>query len=94
MSVSAIIYKGEKAATQSGEAKNDIWYLKYLASNPVFSEPIMGWNSSSDMEKQVVIKFSSMDQAVDFAKKQGIDYEVVMAQEKKYRKKSYADNFK
>ena len=41
-----------------------------------------------------VLKFSSKEDAINYAKKNNIDYEVLETSERKVINKSYADNFK
>ena len=55
--------------------------------------PLMGWNSSKDMISEVKLKFSTRDQAINYAKKNNIDYYISEPQKRKIIKKSYADNF-
>ena len=55
---------------------------------------MMGWNGGSSTISQIEIKFSSKEEAVNYAKKNGIDYEVLETRERKVINKSYADNFK
>jgi len=53
----------------------------------------MGWESSNDTMSEVKLEFSSKDQAVNYAKKNNINYYVVEPQKRKIIKKSYSDNF-
>ena len=54
----------------------------------------MGWIGSQDMKAdQIRIKFSEKDQAIDFARRIGINFRVQEQAEKKVKPKSYADNF-
>ena len=55
--------------------------------------PLTGWESSVDTMSEVKLEFSSMDEAINYAKKNNIDFYLVEPQKRKIIKKSYADNF-
>ena len=55
--------------------------------------PLMGWVSSKDTMSEVKLEFSTKEQAINFAKKNNIDYYIVEPQKTKLIKKSYSDNF-
>ena len=54
----------------------------------------MGWASARDTLNQVRLRFATLDEAMAFAKKKGLDYTVVEPQERTFKPKSYADNFR
>ncbi len=88
----AKIYKPAKNAMQSGIAKTKIWILEYIVEKTGIN-PLMGWESSKNTLSEVRLKFSSKGNAIKYAKKNKIDYEIIEAKNKKVIKKSYADNF-
>jgi NADH dehydrogenase (ubiquinone) Fe-S protein 4 len=53
----------------------------------------MGWESSSDTLSELNLEFSSKELAIEYAKKNKIDFEIIEPQKRKTVKKSYADNF-
>ena len=53
----------------------------------------MGWVSSKDTMSEVKLEFSSKEKAINYAKKNNIDYSVIEPQKSKIIKKSYTDNF-
>jgi len=53
----------------------------------------MGWESSSDTLSELKLEFSTKDLAIDYAKKNKIEYELIEPKKRKVVKKSYADNF-
>ena len=53
----------------------------------------MGWETSKDTMSELKLEFSSKDQAINYAKKNNIDYYVQEPQKQKIIKKSYSDNF-
>ena len=77
---------------QSGKRNTKKWLLEFDVSNSSVN-PLMGWNSSKDMFSEVKLKFSTRDQAINYAKKNNIDYYISEPQKRKIIKKSYADNF-
>ena len=88
----AKIYIPNKNPMQSGEGKKNKWILKYETKNPT-SNPLMGWESSSDTRSELKLEFSSKELAINYAKKKKIDFELIEPKKRKVVKKSYADNF-
>ena len=88
----AKIYKPTKTAMQSGRGRLKNWILSYdqLDSN---IDPLMGWESSKDTLSQVVLEFSTKELAINYAKKNKIDYYVIEPKKRKLVIKSYSDNF-
>ncbi len=77
---------------QSGLNKTGKWVLEFETKNPT-KNPLMGWESSSDTLSELRLEFSSMEVAINYAKKKKILFEVVESKKRKTVKKSYADNF-
>ena len=77
---------------QSGVGKTDKWILEYETNNPT-SNPLMGWESSSDTYTEVKLEFSTKELAINYAKKKKIDFIIIEPKKRKTVKKSYADNF-
>ena len=77
---------------QSGLAKSDKWVIEYIVDQSGIN-PLMGWESSTDTLDELVLQFSSKDMAIQYAKKNNIDFEVIEPKSRKIIKKSYADNF-
>ena len=88
----AIIYIPNKNPMQSGLGKNNKWLLEFKTNNPT-KNPLMGWESSSDTYSELSLEFSSKELAINYAKKKGIEYEIIEKKIRKTVKKSYADNF-
>jgi hypothetical protein len=88
----AIIYKPSKSAMQSGIKKFDRWIIEFITQNPG-KNPLMGWESSSDTYSELNLEFKSKDLAIEYAKKNNIEFEVLNPNKRKIVKKSYADNF-
>ena len=79
---------------QSGRAKTKDWVLEYDPEIAREVEPLMGWTSSSDMKSQIRLRFPTEEQAVAYAKRNGLAYRVEKPKKRKRQKKSYSDNFK
>ena len=88
----AKIYKPTKTAMQSGARNTKNWLLEFDTLNAGVS-PLMGWESSKDTMSEVKLKFSTKNQAINYAKKNNIDYYIIEPQKHKIIKKSYTDNF-
>ena len=88
----AKIYKPSKTAMQSGLKKFDKWIVEYITDDPGIN-PLMGWESSTDTYGELKLEFSSKDLAIEYAKKNNIDFEIIEPNKRKVVLKSYADNF-
>jgi len=88
----ARIYIPTKTAMQSGMGKIKKWILDFQTKD-TFVNPLMGWESSDDTLSEVKLEFSSKEKAIEFAKKNNIDFQVIEPKKKDFIIKSYADNF-
>jgi hypothetical protein len=88
----AKIYIPTKSSMQSGLGKADKWLIKFKTKDTGIN-PLMGWETSSDTLSELNLEFSTKDLAIEYAKKNKIDFEVIEPQKRKTVKKSYADNF-
>jgi hypothetical protein len=88
----AKIYMPSKTAMQSGKFKSNSWILEFVKEN-LQKDFVMGWNSSTDTGKQVKIYFDNKDDAIRYAKKNDISFDVLDPKKRKIIIKSYADNF-
>ncbi len=88
----AKIYLPSKTAMQSGMAKSNKWIIEFYTNNSTIN-PLMGWESSDDTFSELNLEFSSKDLAIDYAKKNKIDFELIEPKIRKIVKKSYSDNF-
>jgi hypothetical protein len=91
--MTARIYKPAKTAMQSGHAKTKEWVLDYEPEEPRVVESLMGWTSSGDMKSQLRLLFATMDEAIAYAERHGIPYQVFEVAPAPRRGLSYADNF-
>ncbi len=77
---------------QSGMRNTKNWLLEFDTINTGVN-PLMGWESSKDTMSEVKLEFLTKEQAINYAKKNNIDFYVVEPQKRKIIKKSYSDNF-
>ena len=91
--MTARIYKPAKTAMQSGQAKNKEWMLDYEPEEPRVVESLMGWTTSGDMKSQIKLRFATKDEAIAYAERNGIPYQVQEGKPAPRRGLSYADNF-
>ena len=77
---------------QSGLKKFDKWIIEFVTLDPTIN-PLMGWESSNDTFSELKMEFASKDLAIEYAKKNKIDYELIEPHKRKIVKKSYSDNF-
>ena len=86
------IYKPTKNSMQSGFAKSNKWIIEFETNNTGIN-PLMGWETSSDTLSELNLEFSTKELAIDYAKKNKIDFELIEPKKRKTLIKSYSDNF-
>jgi hypothetical protein len=91
----ARIYKPTRNAMQSGFAKvKHGWVLDFEPANPRQIDPLMGWTSSDDTQKQVRLNFDTKEEAIAYAEREGMPYQVFEPKTAQRRRMSYSDNFR
>jgi len=90
--IKAKIYIPTKNSMQSGLGKSDKWLIEFETEDTGIN-PLMGWETSSNTLSELNLEFSSKELAIEYAKKNKIDFEIIEPQKRKTVKKSYADNF-
>ena len=65
----AKIYIPSKTAMQSGRAKQKYWILEFETKDTK-TNPLMGWESSTDTLNSIVLKFSSKEKPSIFSTKE------------------------
>ena len=88
----AKIHKPTRTAMQSGKRNTKKWLLEFDTLDTGV-DPLMGWESSKDTMSEVKLEFSTKDQAINYAKKNNLDFYIIEPQKRKIIKKSYSDNF-
>ena len=89
----ARIYRPARTAMQSGKANTRLWELTFAPASARVSDPLMGWTQSADMNGQVKLRFATSEEAVAYARRYGIPFEVSPDTEKRKILRAYADNF-
>ena len=77
---------------QSGNRNTKKWLIEFNTLDTGVNL-LMGWESSKDTMSEVKLEFSTKDQAINYAKKNNLDYYIIEPQKHKIIKKSYSDNF-
>ena len=93
----ARIFKPCKTAMQSGrkpQARSGCeWVLEFARSSAARPDPLMGWQSSSDTQKQVRMFFPDLAGAMAYADANNITYRVMRPRYRRPKPRAYADNF-
>ncbi|MEL6102741.1 MAG: ETC complex I subunit [Pseudomonadota bacterium] len=91
----ARIYQPARTAMSSGTAKTKHWVLEYAPASARAVDPLMGWTSSSDTQSQVRLNFDTKEEAIDYARENGIDAIVKEPHKRKpnIRAGGYGENF-
>tara|TARA_B100000963_G_scaffold206741_1_gene180081 strand:- start:89 stop:370 length:282 start_codon:yes stop_codon:yes gene_type:complete len=88
----AKIYIPSKTATQSGRNNSKKWVLEFIKDKSNYDH-LMNWESTNDTQSQVKLYFNNKNSAINYAKKNNIDFDLVESKKVKKIIKSYADNF-
>jgi hypothetical protein len=90
----ARIYQPSKSAMQSGKANTRNWILEYIPlPQSMTIDPLMGWSSSSDTQTQLRLSFKTQEEAVSYAKREGMEYQLIAPKKPRTIIKSYSSNF-
>ncbi len=89
----ARIYQPSKTAMQSGKNKTKAWLLEYAPNSAKKVDPLMGYNSSSDMQQQIKLKFEDQESAIAYADKHNLAYDLIETKKVKRQPASYPANF-
>jgi hypothetical protein len=88
----ARIYLPPKSAMQSGRAGSE-WVLHYDSDAPERADRLMGWIGGGDTQAQVRLNFRTKEEAIAYAERNGIPYDLEVPRQRKVRTQAYADNF-
>ena len=92
--MTARIYRPARTAMQSGVAKTKRWVLEHDQTEARRVEPLMGWTSSADTRQQVRLYFSTKEEAVAYATREGLAFRVDEPKTKTPKTAAYSDNFR
>jgi hypothetical protein len=90
----ARIFQQPKTAMQSGTAGTDEWVLDFEPTDRQHQDPLMGWNGGASTQSQVRLLFASKDEAVAYAERNGLAFDLELPSPRVHKPKVYADNFK
>ncbi|NJO55939.1 MAG: ETC complex I subunit [Rhodospirillales bacterium] len=79
---------------QSGRRNTRGWLMVFETDARRPTDPLMGWVGSLDTRSQLRMHFDSREEAVAFAERNGLTYEVQEPRTERLRPKSYAENFR
>jgi hypothetical protein len=92
--MAARIFQESRNAMQSGKAREGRWVLEFESRTPRRPDPLTGWSGGADTQAQVTLTFDTLEAAQGYAERNGVDYHLVPAGERKLKLQSYADNFR
>ena len=84
----------ERKATQSGKAQAGQWLLEFERREAQRPDPLTGWNGSGDTQPQVRMTFKTMEAAIAYCDKHGLEYHLIPAPPVRLKLQAYADNFR
>jgi hypothetical protein len=90
----ARIYRPARNAMQSGMARTKTWILDFAPAESTQRDPLMGWTGSGDTRQQIRMTFASEKEAIAYARREGIAFELAEPKRRRRRAKAYADNFR
>lgn len=91
----ARIYQPTKTTMQSGKAGNKAWKLDFIPIDSRYIEPVMGWTANADMlASQLKLTFSSKEDAIAYAQRENISYEIEEPKTSPLKLQNYSSNFK
>lgn len=89
----ARIFRPAKTAMQSGKARTQDWVLEFAPASARVSDPLMGWTLTDDTSAQVRLSFETRDEAIAYAQRHGLAFQVTEPKAPRRILKAYADNF-
>ena len=90
----ARIFNPARTAMQQGRAKTDNWTLEFEAARALRPDGLMGWAGGGDTDRQVRLRFPTLEAAKAYADKHSLTYSVEAEHHRAVKPKSYADNFR
>ena len=90
----ARIYQPPKTAMQSGRAGTTDWVLEFEHTGRERPDPLMGWIGGGGTVRQIQLRFATREEAIAYADKRGVAYDIELPKTRHVRPKAYADNFR
>lgn len=88
------IYNMGSLSPQQGKYGADDWYLEFEPREGLRPDPLMGWAGSSDTERQVRLRFPTLERALAYCQRENLVPHVVPRPKVRLLLQSYADNFR
>ena len=82
------IYRPSPSVMQAGRGRRP-WVLEFEPAGRRWIEPLMGWTASDDPFAQIRLTFPTLEAAVDYAEREGLDYAVVEPPARRPVRKTY-----
>ena len=79
---------------QSGRARAGDWVLEFESARAQRPDPLTGWTGGAETQEQVRLVFPTLEAALAYAGREGVDAHVVPAAVPKLKLQAYADNFR
>jgi hypothetical protein len=92
--IRARILRPSKTAMQSARGNTRKWVLEYEQATRRQPDPLMGWTSAMDTLNQIRLRFDTLEEAIAYAEKKGLDYTIIEPHQRTPKAKAYADNFR
>ena len=92
--MAARIYQRQRNAMQSGRARTQLWVLEFESARAKRPDPLTGWAGGAETQEQVILTFPSLEAALAYAAKNGIDAHVVPPEQASLKLQAYAYNFR
>ena len=87
------IFKKIENNMQWGRANGKGWLLEHDVPYACRADPLTGWQGSGDTRGQVQLSFPTLEAAVAYAEREGLDYRVGPSSKRSTKIQNYADNF-
>ncbi len=92
--MAARIFQRTKNPMQSGRAWTEAWMLEFESARAKRPDPLTGWTGGAETQEQVILTFPTLEAALAYAAREGIDAHVVPPADPKLKLQAYADNFR
>jgi hypothetical protein len=90
----ARIFQQPKTAMQSGLAGTQEWVLHWEPTQAQRQDALMGWFGGGSTQAQVTLRFGTREEAIAYAERAGLAYDLELPPVRVRVPKIYADNFK
>ena len=94
MPARARIFQQPKTAMSSGTAYTERWALEWDRAQQQRQDALMGWFGGGSTQAQVHLQFPTKEEAIAYAERHNITYDVELPPVRVRTAKVYADNFK